>query len=266
MKKPGILIKICFVFMLILLSSSNAFAVPSESSSSASEQIQLIPYPPGYDTSKEGASAYKGIGNVKSSPYYPELDFYNMKSTESLTFLSHFKTYQQTTEVTCGPAVALMVLNYYGHTNADELYLAKAMNTHHKTGTSTSSMVHYFKQSGWAVTSSLDVKHNNGNSFVSVKEFQDFVIDNLRKGTPIMVENVDWAGHWRVIIGYDTLGTPSTADDALILADPYDTADHWQDGYVINPAEKFFYMWFDSNLLPKGQKKQQWLITEPPKN
>lgn len=80
-----------------------------------------------------------------------------------------------------------------------------------------------------------------------------------------MVENVDWGGHWRVIIGYDTMGTDDlTSSDVLIMADPYDTADHLQDGYVVVPAEKFFYMWFDSHLFAAGDRKQQWLAAEPP--
>ncbi|MFQ9523393.1 MAG: hypothetical protein ACLR2G_07855 [Phascolarctobacterium faecium] len=33
------------------------------------------------------------------------------------------------------------------------------------------------------------------------------------------------------------------------MADPCDTADHLQDGYVVVPAEKFFYMWFDRICL-----------------
>lgn len=45
---------------------------------------------------------------------------------------------------------------------------------------------------------------------------------------------------------------------------PYDTADHLQDGYVVVPAEKFFYMWFDSHLFAAGDRKQQWLAAEPP--
>ena len=80
-----------------------------------------------------------------------------------------------------------------------------------------------------------------------------------------MVENVDWGGHWRIIIGYDTMGTDDiTSSDVLIMADPYDTADHLQDGYVVVPAEKFFYMRFDSHLFAAGDRKQQWLAAEPP--
>lgn len=46
-----------------------------------------------------------------------------------------------------------------------------------------------------------------------------------------MVDWVDWAGHWQVLIGIDTCGTESVYDDVMILADPYDVTDHYQDGY-----------------------------------
>lgn len=122
-------------------------------------------------------------------------------------------------------------------------------------------MVKYFKKKGWQVTSSADKDKTPQNT----QEFKAFVVEHLKRNVPIMVENVDWGGHWRVIIGYDTMGTDDiTSSDVLIMADPYDTADHLQDGYVVVPAEKFFYMWFDSHLFAAGDRKQQWLAAEPP--
>ena len=51
----------------------------------------------------------------------------------------------------------------------------------------------------------------------------------------------DWGGHWQVLIGYDNMGTETTQDDVLIVADPYDTTDHNQDGYGVYGAERFLY-------------------------
>ena len=48
-------------------------------------------------------------------------------------------------------------------------------------------------------------------------------------------------------------------DDVLIVADPYDTSDHLQDGYGIVQADRFQYMWFDHNLLPENQRERQWI-------
>ena len=99
--------------------------------------------------------------------------------------------------------------------------------------------------------------------FFRLEEFQKFVCENLSAGVPIMVENVEWGGQWRVIIGYDTMGTKNSLDDVLILVDPYDTCDHKQDGYVVNNGEKFFSMWFDHSMLPEEQKEQPFIIARP---
>ena len=243
-------------YILLGVSFSGVNTVFAESS--------VIPYPSGYDLTSEGASSYNGLGNVTDSPYYKAVDFFNMKSTDTLTILPKYKTYQQTTEITCGPAAALTVLYYSGNTKWDELKIAGIMKTKPGTGTDTSGMVAFFKSIGWDVKSSLTTAKKDGTTFSGINDFKEFVTSNLKNNTPIMVENIDWGGHWRVIIGYDTMGTETTADDVLILADPYDTGDHLQDGYVINPVEKFYYMWFDAHMLPKGQKTQQWLTVKAP--
>jgi hypothetical protein len=255
---------VAYLVLGISLSMANlVFAVGTDSSGSL-EESKVIQYPSGYNITSEGASSYNGIGNVKNSPYYTTLDFFNMKSTDRLTILAKYKTYQQTTEVTCGPAAALTVLNYAGDRNWDELKIAKIMGTKPEVGTDTSGMVKFFKRIGWDVKSSITTAKKDGTTFASVKEFKDFVITNLKNNTPIMVENIEWGGHWRVIIGYDNMGTETVADDVLILADSYDTADHFQDGYVVNPVEKFYYMWFDAHMLPEGQKTQQWVTAKLP--
>lgn len=265
MKKRFCLLLTYLVLGMTLSVVNIVFAAGADNGGSFAES-NGIHYPSGYDITSEGASSYNGVGNVKDSPYYKTLDFFNVKSTDTLTILSNYKTYQQTTEVTCGPAAALTVLYYAGNMNWDEHKIASIMGTKQGTGTDTSGMVKFFKTIGWDVKSSLTAAKKDGTTFANVKEFKDFVISNLKNNTPIMVENIDWGGHWRVIIGYDTMGTETVADDVLILADSYDTADHFQDGYVINPVEKFYYMWFDSHMLPKGQKTQQWLTVKSPQS
>ncbi|MBP2651695.1 MAG: hypothetical protein H6Q74_2520 [Firmicutes bacterium] len=201
---------------------------------------------------------------MNKSPYYYLKDFFNLESTSTLTILSKYKTYQQTTEITCGPAAALTVLNHFDNTRWNELKIAKIMGTKSGIGTDTKGMVKFFKMIGWDVKSSLTSANKNGTSFATVQKFRNFVITNLKNNTPIIVENIDWGGHWRVIIGYDTMGTDMVADDVLILADSFDTADHFQDGYVVNSVEKFFYMWFDAHMLPQSQQQQQWIVAKPP--
>ncbi|MDR1916978.1 MAG: C39 family peptidase [Synergistaceae bacterium] len=234
-----------------------------------------IPYPENYDTKTSGASAVEGIGDHDKSPYFAHPDIYNMKSAGSLVVLEKFKTYQQTTEWSCGNASALMVLRHFGDEGHRELDSVKIMGTQATPdngvkqegviyGTTTEGMVKFFKTLGYDVKSSLD-RNVSDDMTLSETEFKDWVVRNLKKNTPIMVEWLDWTAHWQVIIGYDDMGTNAIEDDVLILADPYDVGDHLQDGYYIFPARRFFYMWSDiryeagSNLA-----SQQWVIAAPP--
>ena len=195
--------------------------------------------------------------NHADSIYYPRLDFYNMTSTADRIVLTHYPTYQQTTEYSCGPAAALTVLKFFGRNDFDEATLIERMKTKPKKGTSLGNMVKFFKEIGWDVQSSLDTPPSD--EF----EFQKFVVKNLSQGKPIIVENIEWGGHWRVIIGYDSMGTENLEDDVLIFADPYDTSDHNQDGYTIGSFDRFYFMWFDRNILPKSERNQPWLIAVP---
>lgn len=238
----------------------------------AQNNEQVIPYPQGYCIDQAGASSYHGVGNAQNSGYFNSLDFFHMKSNQQgLTILSHYKTYQQTTETTCGPAAALTVLYHFGNKDYEELQLADLMgclterNERGEIGTSTSNMAKFFSSIGWSVESSQNHSDAGGMSFTSPSEFKAFVLEHLKNSTPIMVENIDWGGHWRVIIGYDTINTEQTHDDILIMMDSYDVADHKQDGYVVQSMEKFYYTWFDINMLPTNQKNQQWLAVKPKK-
>lgn len=223
------------------------------------EGEQIIPYPADLDTKSEGASAAPAEINQDDSIYFTKIDFYNMQSTADRIILKSYPTYQQTTEYTCGPAAGLTVLEYYGNKNFDEMSLVKGMKTKpYPIGSNPKDMAKFFSSIGWEVDSSL-----NHKPFESYYDFKNFVWKNLQEGTPIMVENVEWGGHWRVIIGYDTCGTESTLDDVLIMADSCDTSDHHQDGYAINNGERFFSMWFDYSMLPKKQRNQPWIIAKP---
>lgn len=92
--------------------------------------------------------------------------------------------------------------------------------------------------------------------------FVKWVTDNIKADRPIMVEWGDWDGHWQAIIGYDNNGTPGIGDDMLIFVDPYDTSDHWQDGYYYYPLERWFYMWKDRNVAPKPFQLQPFIVVE----
>lgn len=257
---------ICFIFSINV---SSVFAL-----SISVEKENVIPYPAGYDITSEGASAANNTGDYNNSPYFSQLDFYNMKNGGSLVLLEKFKTYQQTTEWSCGNASAIMVLNYFGDKRYDELSIVEEMGTtplpadgltkeNVLYGTTTAGMVNFFKKIGYKVESSLDSIKEDGTTFEDYDSWETWVIENLKEGKPILVDWIDWSGHWQVIIGYDTMGTETPNDDVLILADPYDVGDHKQDGYYIFPAARFFYMWNDFKYQPEGHQSQQWVVVTP---
>ena len=69
----------------------------------------------GCDLSPEdGADSVERLGDHEGSPYFSQLDFYNMTSTDTLTILTNFKTLQQSSEWSCGVTSALMTLEWYG--------------------------------------------------------------------------------------------------------------------------------------------------------
>lgn len=207
------------------------------------------------------AAALAGKHDLKDSPYFKAPDFYHLPSQGSLLLLEHFPTRQQSTEYTCGPVAAAMVVEYFtGRSLHEELAIAKLMDTSPINGTSLGGMADYFEDLDWEVVSSKDRKTPQ-----DWPAFRRFVIAALESKTPIIVENVEWGGHYRVIIGYDHMGTDYGGDDVLIMADPHDTADHVQDGYVVVNAEKFFYMWFDAKLFPQWERQRPWLMARPKK-
>ena len=223
--------------------------------------MRVIPYPESLDTKSEGASSAPEEINHKGSVYFDTAtDYYETASTDSRIILRNYPTYQQTRENTCGPAAALTVLYYYGVKDYDEMSLAREMKTQpYPIGTAPKDMLAFFERLGWKTQSSI----NRNKRFEDYGSFMKFVRENLSAGIPIMVENVEWGGHWRVIIGCDTMGTEAEADDVLIMEDPYDTSDHQQDGYTVNNGERFYYMWFDHSMLPEDQRDQPFIIAHP---
>ena len=222
--------------------------------------VRVIPYPGSLDVKSEGASSAPAEINHKGSVYFDTAtDYYETASTDSRIILRNYPTYQQTRENTCGPASALTVLWYYGVKDYDEMALAREMKTKPEVGTAPKDMLAFFERLGWKTQSSI----HRSKRFEDYGSFMKFVQDNLKAGVPILVENVEFGGHWRVIIGYDTMNTESEADDVLIMVDPYDTSDHQQDGYTVNNGERFYYMWFDHYMLPEDQRDQPFIVAHP---
>lgn len=186
----------------------------------------------------EGAASVERQADVKDSKYYPVIDFYNLKSDKNLTMLSNFKTIQQAREWTCGPTSALMVAEWFGmRDDKNEMDLVELRQKDEPGATNLKQMINIFEGlGGYDITTTYDLEDPE-----TIPE--DMIQKYLADGVPVMIGTDDWAGHWQVVVGYDNLGTQATADDVLILADPYDTTDHNQDGYVVFPFERLYYNW-----------------------
>ena len=216
------------------LSLTSAFATE------AGNYTDEMKFDDGCDLSpKDGADSVERLGDHENSPYFSTLDFYNMTSTDTLTILSNFKTIQQSSEWSCGVASVLMTLEWYGlRGDYNEQTLAQLRSNGDAPGaTSLSQMIDMFDGvGGFSCYSAIDAGEDVYDVFTL-----DYIQQTLAEGKPVIIGWNDWGGHWQVIIGYDTMGTETTQDDVIIVADPYDTTDHNQDGYGVYSAERFLY-------------------------
>lgn len=207
---------------------------------------------------EDGADSVERDGDHVDSPYFSRLDFYNMESTDTLTILPKFKTQQQTSEWSCGVTSALMVLEYYGKLgdyNEQSLSLLRPQQDEPGATSLGDAVAVFDAVGGFSLTTTEDLEAEF--NLDSIKAF-------LADGTPVMVCWNDWGGHWQVIIGYDTMGTEATGDDVIIVADPYDTTDHNQDGYGVYGAERFIYNFTTYNFFPEEDGNDQLFIAAKP--
>lgn len=193
--------------------------------------------------------------------YFFHHDFFNLKSKNGLYIIPNFKTIQQKTEYTCGPAGVLMILNHLDKNNKQtEESLTKAFNTRpYPYGTDFIDIVNGVKSLNYKTFSTYDLTaDDDGLVFKSFDEFKKFAIKSIKEDNPILVLNVDYGGHYKVIIGYDEIDD-NPEHDILIFADPLDVNDGVRDGYNYFPADRFFYMWFDG-FEGRKKTKQGFLI------
>lgn len=209
--------------------------------------------------------------------------------------LKDFPLCQQTTEYTCGPVSALMVLEYVGLNDETETSLAQKMRTHtdssspgsmpgtahilYDYGTDIEKMHRYFETRrdieilassfmsefhGEVLTDTLHVGiqavGNHRPHFANYEEAEHFFSTQLSNGFPVVVCWASWGGHWTVLIGIDNGGTPDyIEDDILIMADPYDTFDRKADGLTEVPFVQFFHSWF-CVMSPKPWQLQPFIV------
>lgn len=225
-------------------------------------ETHSIPYDEGMNTldDKYGADTYSHLLDHPDSKYYVINDYYNMKSGNGLHILTGFETYQQTTEYSCGSASALMVLHHFDNNQYNELEICNLAESDQSKGTSVEGLAGFFTDIGW------ETNYHAGTDFYfeSIGDAETFFVENFDAGTPVMVDWEDWRGHWQVAIGIDTCNTDDPYDDVLIMADPYDITDHYQDGYYIVPFGRFFDMWREGPCAQKAEPYEQPFVIAVP--
>ena len=191
------------------------------------------------DYADGGANSVERMGDHKDSPYFYDVDFYNATSKDGLYILPNFKTIQQTSWWSCGVSSTEMVLDYFGmRGDWSEESLAALREDHEDLhiGTCLDQVIDMFQAVGGF---ELETTYDYEDNLDAVN--MTFIREHIAAGTPILVGWNDWGGHWQVIIGYDTMDTEYEGDDVIIVADPFDTTDHNQDGYGVYGAERFIY-------------------------
>ena len=255
------------LFLLCLLSGILSF---SWADKTTTNKEQFIPILKGVDGKIAGPAARMEQQKYQNSPYYKKIDFYAGSPSKTLQKLAYFKTYQQTSDYTCGAACAVMAFYWFGITNLSEDALTKEMDIRQDDnpredgsfGCTTAALAQAFRSRGFGVLSSADTQDKNGRSFATAAQFAQTVQDNIKNNRVMLTENSDWGGHWMVLIGYDDMGTDTLEDDILLFADPYDTTDHNQDGYRIKSLQHYFYEWLDCSIMPKEQRIQQYVTID----
>lgn len=216
-----------------------------------------------------GAAAVLALGDVEDSAYFPAVNYYDGEDLpETLVLLDHFKTYQQTSERSCGAACVLMTVYYLTGEAPGEDTLDKEMDIRYidnvredgSYGATTASVARALEDRGFTVQTSADTQDEEGYSFHSEYELVEFITTQLKSGKPVIMESIEWGGHWMVLIGYDDMGTPEvTLDDVLVFADSYDTSDHCQDGYYTISFERYVSQWFDDQVMSAEESIQQYV-------
>ena len=191
-------------------------------------------------------------------------NYYEMKPSPWYVSLG-VRGYQQTTDYTCAPAAVMSLLHWYKllpdkELNAQtEMRIAREMGTRDmkspQPGTTTEEIVKWLDSNGFVVLAGQDGT-------------VDLVRSYLNKGIPVLVEWIDWGGHWVVATGYHAAyESPAKGPDTIFFADP---ASHWSnpnnpDGISSFNAWRFRDMWFDVQYLNPGQITRNVYIVAVPK-
>ncbi len=223
----------------------------------------------GLSGAKSVSSPYASLynnSNINDSgiDWFPRINTTTLEISKNVDFISGLKGYQQTTDYTCGPAALLSLAKFYGmpgieENAATEMRIAKEVGSRDlnssQPGTKPQEMVAWLEKNGFNARFEFENK-GDGSALQRLR-------DNIHRGIPTIIEWIDLGGHWAIAVGYDYRNVSDPWDDVLILADPYDRYDDYQDGYSFVNANRFYWMWFDA--LYFGNVTWRTMITATPK-
>ena len=191
-------------------------------------------------------------------------NYYEMKPNPWYVSLG-VKGYQQTTDYTCAPAAVMSLLHWYKLLPAQELTaqtemrIAREMGSRDmkspQPGTTTEEIVNWLERNGFIVLTGQDGT-------------LDLLRSYLNKRIPVLVEWIDWGGHWVVATGYHAAyESPAKGPDTIFFADP---ASRWgnpnnPDGISSFNAWRFRDMWFDAQYLNPGKITRNVYIVAVPR-
>lgn len=209
--------------------------------------------------------------------YYTRNDYYHMQSTvrddgvAGRTIYTGFSGYQQRMERDSGIALSVAVLNYWGEavsTETEEELVAKYEEINNTTiatnGETSTGLANLWQSMGYTAAKETFVSSGSTRQEF-VKAFRDWIEPKLAAGEMVFVRGQDNKDNrWKLIIGYDNVGTDDySTDDVVIFVDPYDTWDHYQDGYTTSAAGRFERWWYDVSLAGKVTNKYEAFVIKP---
>lgn len=212
-----------------------------------------------------------GEFDILDSEYYIVNDFYNMMSTATRTIFTNFAPYQQRMQNSSGLATALMILNHLGedvYEQYTELELVKMYEQINQTtvygnDTDPEGLVKLFKQIGYHAESNV-YEPVGSTTADQIDHFNLWIEEQLKKGRYVMVRYQDTRSFsWNVIIGYDSVGIDYPRNSVIVMADPYDIADHYQDGYKVSPTGRFMRWWRNVDLAGNSSNLYDCVVVYP---
>lgn len=177
--------------------------------------------------------------------------FFHIDKNDRLIFID-IKGFQQTTDYTCCPAIAMSLQRYYKMINpgemtaATEQRIAKEMGTTSEEGTDELQLVNWLRHHDFQVRWGYD------GSLSLIKKY-------VARGVPVLVDWIDWGGHWVAVAGLDQSLKP-VKHQTLYFADPAAHFDNilTKDGITFIDADRFETMWFNSKL-----KRHIYIVAVP---